>query len=161
MNLKIQAKLDPTYQPMALVCRDFEARAKAEGAEELVIGVARTGDYMSAYRTVVFANGKILGKPKDRAEGEQMLLDLSGKMHTVYTGLTVADKTGTVTDVSATDVYFKKLTKNDIEKYLDTNEYKDKAGAYGIQGYAARFVEKIHGCYFNVVGLPLSLLDKI
>ena len=62
--------------------------------------------------TVVFANGKILGKPKDRAEGEQMLLDLSGKMHTVYTGLTVADKTGTVTDVSATDVYFKKLTKN-------------------------------------------------
>ena len=57
MNLKVQAKLDPTYQPMALVCRDFEARAKAEGAEELVIGVARTGDYMTAYRTVVFANG--------------------------------------------------------------------------------------------------------
>jgi septum formation protein len=75
--------------------------------------------------------------------------------------LTVTDKNGSVTKVSATDVYFKELTKTDIEKYLDSDEYKDKAGAYGIQGYAARFVEKIHGCYFNVVGLPLSLLDKI
>lgn len=111
--------------------------------------------------TVVYANGKILGKPINREDGERMLSDLSGKKHTVYTGLTVTDKNGSVTKVSATDVYFKDLTKTDIEKYLDSDEYKDKAGAYGIQGYAARFVEKIHGCYFNVVGLPLSLLDKI
>lgn len=111
--------------------------------------------------TVVSINGKILGKPADRAEGEKMLKMLSGNRHTVYTGVTVQDKNGATTEVSATDVYFKVLSQKDIEKYLDTNEYADKAGAYGIQGYAARFVEKICGCYFNVVGLPLSLLDKI
>lgn len=111
--------------------------------------------------TVVSINGKILGKPADRADGEKMLKMLSGNRHTVYTGVTVRDKNGAVTEVSATDVYFKELSQKDIEKYLDRNEYADKAGAYGIQGYAARFVEKICGCYSNVVGLPLSLLDKI
>lgn len=111
--------------------------------------------------TIVFAKGKVLGKPTDRAEGEQMLKCLSGKKHTVYTGITVQDMNGTITEVSATDVYFKELSQKAIDEYLDTNEYSDKAGAYGIQGYAARFVEKICGCYFNVVGLPLSLLDNI
>ncbi len=111
--------------------------------------------------TIVFANGKVLGKPSDRSDGEQMLKSLSGKKHTVYTGITVQDMNGTVTEVSATDVYFKELSQKAIDEYLDTNEYADKAGAYGIQGYAARFVDKICGCYFNVVGLPLSLLDNI
>ncbi len=111
--------------------------------------------------TVVSINGKILGKPSDRAESEQMLKLLSGNKHTVYTGVTVQDEKGSLTEVSATDVYFKELSQTDIEKYLNTNEHADKAGAYGIQGYAARFVEKICGCYFNVVGLPLSLLDKM
>lgn len=111
--------------------------------------------------TVVSINGKVLGKPKDRDDGKKMLEMLSGNKHTVYTGVTVMDKNGAVTKVAATDVYFKKLSQNDIEKYLDTNEYADKAGAYGIQGHAARFAEKICGCYFNVVGLPLSLLDDI
>ncbi len=111
--------------------------------------------------TIVFAKGKVLGKPTDRTEGEQMLKCLSGKKHTVYTGITVQDMNGTITEVSATDVYFKELSQKAIDEYLDTNEYSDKAGAYGIQGYAARFVEKICGCYFNVVGLPLSLLDNI
>ncbi len=118
-------------------------------------------DCIVAADTVVSINGKILGKPTDRADGEKMLKMLSGNKHTVYTGVTVRDKNGEVTEVASTDVYFKKLSKNDIEKYLNTNEYADKAGAYGIQGYAARFVEKICGCYFNVVGLPLSLLDKM
>ena len=111
--------------------------------------------------TIVYANGEILGKPKDRAAGERILKMLSGNKHTVYTGLTVQDKNGTVTEISATEVYFKDLSQQAIEKYLDRNEYADKAGAYGIQGYAARFVDKINGCYSNVVGLPLSLLDKI
>ena len=111
--------------------------------------------------TIVFANGKVLGKPSDKADGEQMLKSLSGKKHTVYTGITVQDINGTVTEVSATDVYFKELSQKAIDEYLNTNEYADKAGAYGIQGYAAKFVEKICGCYFNVVGLPLSLLDNI
>lgn len=111
--------------------------------------------------TVVYAQGKILGKPENRSCGEEMLKMLSGKMHKVFTGVTVQDENGAVTEVSETEVYFKELTQEDIEKYLNRNEYSDKAGAYGIQGYAARFVEKIHGCYSNVVGLPLSLVDRL
>ncbi len=111
--------------------------------------------------TIVFAQGEILGKPSNRTDGEKMLKMLSGNKHTVYTGVTVQDKNGAVTRVSATDVYFKVLSQKAIDEYLNKNEYTDKAGAYGIQGYAARFVEKICGCYSNVVGLPLSLLDDM
>lgn len=111
--------------------------------------------------TSVFACNQILGKPKNREEAAEMLKMLSGNKHLVYTGVTVADKNEIITDISATEVYFRQLTSEDVDKYLQTGEYKDKAGSYGIQGYAARFVKKINGCYFNVVGLPLSLLDEI
>lgn len=111
--------------------------------------------------TVVYADGRILGKPSDREDGRKMLKALSGSRHTVYTGVTLRDENGSLTKVCGTDVYFKELTEEDIEEYLLTGECDDKAGAYGIQGHAARFVEKIHGCYFNVVGLPLSLLDDM
>lgn len=111
--------------------------------------------------TVVYSDGKILNKPSDADDARRMLRGLSGKKHTVYTGLTVADSNGMTTKVSETAVFFRRLSDNDIENYIKTGEYADKAGAYGIQGYAARFAERIEGCYFNVVGLPLSLLDGI
>lgn len=111
--------------------------------------------------TVVAYNGKILGKPKSREEAKKMLKMLSGKKHSVYTGLCIWKTQPTWSSkgcaVSArTDVYFKKLSDEMIEAYLDTGEYKDKAGAYGIQGKGAVLVEKIKGDYFNVVGFPIN-----
>lgn len=116
--------------------------------------------------TVVAHNGKILGKPENRAEAKKMLKMLSGKKHSVYTGICIwfmhpgwCSKGCAVAE--KTDVYFKKLSDAMIEAYLDTGEYTDKAGAYGIQGKGAVFVEKIKGDYLNVVGFPLSKFYEI
>ncbi len=111
--------------------------------------------------TVVVDTGKILGKPQDREEAKKMLKSLSGGKHSVLTGLCVLKlhpETGIesfAVSVS-TDVYFKTLTEQMIEAYLDTGEYADKAGSYGIQEKGALLVEKIDGDYFNVVGFPLN-----
>lgn len=110
--------------------------------------------------TCVILDNKILGKPKDRQDASNMLLALSGKKHKVITGCTVI-KNGTVkTFSSVSQVKFTKLTKTEIEAYLDTNEPYDKAGSYGIQGKAGAFVEWIKGDYFNIVGLPIANLKK-
>lgn len=112
--------------------------------------------------TVVCIDGRVLGKPKDEAEAEKMLKMLSGREHHVCTGFAVVDNaTGkTVCDFERTVVKFKPLTDEEIEKYIKLGEPMDKAGAYGIQGVGALFVEGIKGDYFNVVGLPLCALFK-
>lgn len=110
--------------------------------------------------TVVYHNDKILGKPKDKKEAFYMLKSLSGGVHKVYSGIAVINtflKTKNV-DYVCTEVSFSKLSDDEIYKYIDSFEWIDKAGAYGIQGKAGIFVEKIHGCYYNVVGLPLNRL---
>ena len=110
--------------------------------------------------TSVILGNEILGKPKDRADAERMLLNLSGKVHKVVTGCTVA-KNGDVTSFSVVSkVKFQKLTKAELEAYLDTDEPYDKAGSYAVQGKAGAFVEWIKGDYFNIVGLPISKLKK-
>jgi septum formation protein len=113
--------------------------------------------------TIVVLNGKIMGKPSDGQHAGCMLKQLSGKEHSVITGLAVMDsRTGRImTGSSNTRVWFRHLTAEEIAAYIITGEPLDKAGAYGIQGKGAIFVEKIDGCYFNVVGLPLSLLYKL
>lgn len=112
--------------------------------------------------TVVAIDGKILGKPKDEAEAADMLRTLSGRTHTVYTGVTVIVKGGkTVTEFEATDVTFRVLSDRQIRNYISTGEPMDKAGAYGIQKYGSLLVERINGDYFNVVGLPLCRLSRI
>jgi septum formation protein len=110
--------------------------------------------------TIVAFDGKVLGKPKSRQDAQEMLEVLSGNMHSVYSGITLVNtSTGKIiTDYIKTDVKFSPLAKEDIEAYIDTGEPMDKAGAYGIQGYGGVFVEEIHGCYYNVVGLPLNRL---
>ncbi len=111
--------------------------------------------------TVVARNDKILGKPENRAEAKKMLKSLSGKKHSVYTGLSIWQmrpgwtSKGCSTSVK-TDVYFKQLSDEMIEAYLDTGEYADKAGAYGIQGKGAVLVDRIKGDYYNVVGFPVN-----
>jgi septum formation protein len=111
--------------------------------------------------TVVVWDGEIFNKPTSPAEAMTMLQTLSGKTHTVYTGVALVTAGGKVvkTAVQNTDVTFRTLTEREITAYIATGSPLDKAGAYGIQDdFGAVFVEKIQGCYYNVVGLPLSLL---
>ncbi len=113
--------------------------------------------------TIVFHNGKVLGKPKNEQDAYDMLKSLSGNSHKVYSGVAVID---TVTgekrvDSVCTEVFFSKLSEEQINRYIASLEPMDKAGAYGIQGNGSIFVEKIHGCYYNVVGLPLNRLYYI
>ena len=111
--------------------------------------------------TIVVLNNKILGKPSDKKEAKKMLSGLSGRTHKVVTGIAVFNKRKRLTGAEETRVTFKKLSKNEIEDYVNSGEPMDKAGAYGIQGRAGIFVKKISGCYFNVVGLPIFLLNEL
>lgn len=111
--------------------------------------------------TVVSIDGKILGKPKDRDDAFNMIKTLSGREHSVFTGVTVICKDETKTFSVETKVKFFDLSDDEINAYIDTKEPFDKAGAYGIQGFGSLLVEKINGDYFNVVGLPVSKLNRV
>lgn len=113
--------------------------------------------------TIVHLNGNILGKPKSSNEAYEMLYLLSGKVHSVVTGISLVHEQEEIYLKSheVTKVYFKELSHKEIISYIDTGEPLDKAGAYGIQGVASAFVEKIEGCYFNVVGLPTNKLYNL
>ena len=105
--------------------------------------------------TTVVLEGQIIGKPSDVDEARWILDRLSGKTHTVYTAVALAQSAGVDTLLSATRVTLTRLSQRAIDAYLLTDEPWDKAGAYGIQGYAGAFVERIEGSYSGVVGLPL------
>lgn len=113
--------------------------------------------------TIVVSEGVILGKPKDEEDAFKMLKSLSSKTHEVITGICIIDQSNDLkfVDYESTKVKFKPLSDRLIRSYLYTDEYKDKAGSYAIQGKGAVLVEKINGCYSNVVGLPLSKLDYL
>jgi len=148
------------------------------GVEEIIpeeIGVEKTAEYLSMikaediYRkhagqgktvigsdTVVVLDGVIYGKPKDRADAFRMLRELSGKTHRVLTGVTIRSDEGSESFTTQTGVEFYDLTDEEINRYLDTGEPFDKAGAYGIQGYGALLVKKIDGDYYTVMGFPIA-----
>ncbi|MBI6070195.1 Maf-like protein [Clostridium perfringens] len=112
--------------------------------------------------TVVFQNGKVLEKPKSEEDAFSMLSSLSGNTHKVYSGICLIntyDDT-VVTDCDCTEVRFSELNPRQIRNYINSGEPMDKAGAYGIQGLGGAFVERIEGCYYNVMGLPLNKLYK-
>lgn len=113
--------------------------------------------------TIVALDGKVLGKPADKEDAFNMLKTLSGKSHHVYSGIAIYNclSKKIITDFVKTEVKFSVLSEADILKYIDTGECLDKAGGYGIQGYGGVFVEEIHGCYYNVVGLPLNKLKSM
>lgn len=123
----------------------------------------RCGGLIIGADTIVVADGVVLGKPTSRADARAMLERLSGRGHTVWTGLCVLDtETGRCEQaVESTSVWFRRVTPEEVEAYLSLGEYKDKAGAYAIQGVAALFVERIDGDYYNVIGLPLNRLDRL
>lgn len=155
---------------------DFEVRP-AQGEERVEPGLtpARMVEQLSVQKareiaarepdaliiaadTVVAVDGRVLGKPGSRQEAVEMLTLLSGRSHTVYTGLTVCRGAEELIGHEATEVVFCKLTPEQIEAYVDTFEPMDKAGSYGIQGRGCVLVEGIQGDYYNVVGLPVCRL---
>lgn len=139
------------------------SKAKAEFVSKSKNAMMGSDDIVIGCDTVVSINNVILGKPKDKQDAFRMIKMLSGKVHNVYTGITIinVDSHMTNCDYSCTKVKFSRLTDQEIEKYLYLGEYEDKAGAYGIQGYAGMFVEAIDGCFYNVVGLPLNKLNRM
>lgn len=108
--------------------------------------------------TVVALGDKIFGKPKDKSAAQEMLRQLSGQTHTVYTGFTLIDQpSGWLhSDYERTEVVFRKINDAEISRYVETESPLDKAGAYGIQDKSAVFVRKVNGCFYNVVGLPVT-----
>lgn len=126
-----------------------------------VAGHADPDDLIIAADTVVALEGAVLGKPADQRDAFAMLSALSGNRHYVYTGLTVIQGDQVVTQHECTTVTFRELEPEEISHYIATGEPMDKAGAYGIQGYGALFIEGISGDYYNVMGLPVCRLGQI
>ena len=113
--------------------------------------------------TIVVIGNNILGKPKDKNHAFEMLKLLSNNVHRVYSGVAVINNQKNImkSECLYTEVYFSEISDDEIWRYIESGECLDKAGAYGIQGYGGVFAEKINGCYYNVVGLPLNLLNKM
>jgi len=154
LTAEIDESIRKNEKPVAAVKR--LAAEKLEAVVPLVKeGIIITAD------TIVVLNNKIIGKPKDEKDAEKILKTLSGKTHFVYTGFSVYNMYNSkkVTRYEKTAVTFRDLTTKEIREYIQTGSPMDKAGAYGIQDdFGAVFVKKINGCYYNVVGLPLTNL---
>ena len=135
--------------------------ANAVGKCQAVVKIKGDSLPVIAADTVVVAEGVILGKPQNAEDAVEMLKQLSGKTHKVLTGIAVSYAGEMLAEVCETKVVFRDLTDEEIKNYVATGEPLDKAGAYGIQGKGAVLVEKIDGCYNNVVGLPLTRMQLI
>ena len=138
--------------------KDEVARVSALKARAVVCA---PDDLVISADTIVVADDTILGKPKDEADAARMLRLLSGRAHTVMTGLSVRRGEAVSTTVVKTSVWFRQLTDGEIARYIATGEPMDKAGAYGIQGLAGVFVERLDGDYFSVMGLPVCTLGEM
>jgi septum formation protein len=127
------------------------ARVKAQHPDAIVLGAD----------TTVVLNGEVLNKPADLEEAEHMLRALSGQTHQVHTGIAVVSSSMQRSHVETTNVIFSPIPEEDLSTYLATGDSLDKAGAYGIQGYAARWIPRIEGDYFNVMGLPVAATVRL
>ena len=144
--------------PIAYVTR--LAREKAQAVYELISGAEPEVMVLGADTTVTL-DSHILGKPEDSADAARMLRLLSGRTHRVITGVSLISAAGVQTAAEVTAVQFHSLSEAEIQAYIAVGEPMDKAGAYAIQGFAARWIPRIEGCYFNVVGLPIALVSTL
>ena len=151
----IDEHMDRDLPPAELVRQISLEKAQAVAAQ------ADPNTVVIAADTVVALDGVVLGKPANKEEAFRMLSLLSGNRHQVYTGLTVLRGEQVFSQWEETAVTFRSLTAEEIEAYIATGEPMDKAGAYGIQGYGALFIEGISGDYYNVMGLPVCRLGQI
>lgn len=140
----------PISTPQDYVCR--LAKAKAEDISEKY-----PNRWVIGADTIVVIDGKVLGKPRSKSQAREMIMQLSGNRHHVFTGFCIChkDRQRMYTDLAKSDVEFKSLTDDEIEWYTNTDEPYDKAGGYAIQGLGAMLVKNIYGSYTNVVGLPV------
>jgi septum formation protein len=180
-ELLAQAGLEFTVEPADIDETPFEGEAAAAYVQRLAVEKAqavcglsrrRSPDeetiVLAADTTVVLPDGEILGKPRNAADAKRMLEALAGRTHAVMTGLAAVSSgspSRTVSDVEITQVTVNLISREEIADYVASGEPLDKAGAYAIQGYAARWIPRIEGDYFNVVGLPIArtiaLLDEV
>lgn len=156
----VPADIDEDQFPNNLTPSEIAKYLAAQKARA-VMSIINEPAYIISADTIVVLDNTILNKPNDASDAEAMLARLSGRTHTVYTGLTIAES-GTnrvMEDVQATEVTFRDLSIAEIRAYIATGSPMDKAGAYGIQDdFGAVFVSNIKGCYYNIVGLPLEML---
>jgi septum formation protein len=129
---------------------EAKARAVRAGPDEIVLGAD----------TTVVVDRKILGKPADAADARRMLALLSGRRHEVMTGICLRLGEERIRDHAVAAVWFVPMTTREIDDYVATGEPMDKAGAYAVQGTASKFIPRIEGCYYNVMGLPIALVYR-
>ncbi len=158
----IPAEIDESVQP-GEIPEKHALRLAIAKAESVAASRAAETRLVVAADTIVVIDGDVLGKPESPEQAAEMLRRLSGRTHAVLTGLCVIDPPSgrRLAGVVSTDVNFAPLSEDEIREYVDSGEPMDKAGAYAIQGRASRFVERIDGCYFNVVGLPIPTLYRM
>lgn len=165
----VPEEVRPGETPIGYVLRLAREKAETVAASPEFAALRNRHDeptlILGADTTVVAPNGEILGKPEDDADATRMLRLLGGATHKVITGVAIVAPTekDTITEVAAEVTWVTMLTPTDDElaEYIATGEPQGKAGAYAIQGRAARWIPRIHGCYFNVVGLPLALVASM
>lgn len=145
----VDESFDPKTAPKDVVMELSFRKAKA-------VSERYPDSFIIGSDTVVVSGGKILGKPRDEDDAFKMLKSLSGKTHSVYTGVSILAPEKEIKFYTKTDVVFWELSDDEIHSYISTGEPFDKAGAYGIQGYGSVLVKEINGDYFSVVGLPVS-----
>jgi septum formation protein len=129
---------------------ELKARAVTAAPGEVVLGAD----------TTVVIDGEMLAKPADRDDARRMLTLLSGRRHEVITGICLLRGSESISRWAVTQVWFARMTESEIDAYVASGEPMDKAGAYAIQGLAAKFIERIDGCYFNVMGLPVAMVYR-
>ena len=150
-----EEEITPGLSPEQTVCEI--ALKKARNVSLL----CEKDDIILAADTLVYLDGQPIGKPMDAEDAAAILRRLSGRRHTVYTGIALLRGCSHLTDVEMTDVFFREISDEEISAYIDTGEPMDKAGAYGVQGLAAVFIKRIEGDFFNVMGLPLCRLHAM
>jgi septum formation protein len=152
----LEPELRPGERPSPYAVRVARAKARdvaKRHASGLIVGAD----------TIVAAGSAILGKPSSREEARSMLAQLSGRWHEVFTGLCLIDvaRARSASSCSRSRVHMRRLMRSEIDWYLSTDEFHDKAGAYAIQGFASIFIDRIEGCYFNIVGFPVFTFAKL
>jgi len=158
-----------TVQPAHVDERMLAGEAPEEYAKRLArekaqaVSHERPGETVLGADTIVVVDSEVLEKPRDQADAARMLRLLSGRSHRVITGVCVIKAVSSIEDVRAatTEVWMRDLSEEEIKEYVASGEPMDKAGAYAIQGIASRWIWKIVGCYFNVVGLPVPLVYRM
>ena len=144
-------RLEPPGDHVRRLAREKATAAFTDYPDRVVLGAD----------TIVLVGGEMMGKPRDEADAVRMLRLLSGREHEVLTGLAILSKRTTVVEVARTRVWFNPMHEGEIVEYVASGEPLDKAGAYGIQGRGAKFIDRIQGSYSNVVGLPVALVYRL